>query len=123
MAAVEQPTRPMDLPKVIDDDLLEDDEIRTSQRPSQQRQISNPDNILVIDSEEEGGSAADRSTNSQIHEHMHLRHLAHSRWIFSPPPPLCDNAIPPVPPVPHPFPMRRRALPFPTGAVRPDTLL
>jgi hypothetical protein len=53
MAAVEQPIGAMDLSEVIDVDLLEDDKIRTSQRPSQWRRISNP---VVIDSE--GGSVA-----------------------------------------------------------------
>jgi hypothetical protein len=119
MAAVEQPIRPMDPPEVIDVDLLEDDGMRASQRPSQRRRISPPDSILVIDSEDEG--AAERSSNTRIHEHMRLRRLARSRRIFSPPPPPRDNTIPPVPPLPHPLPMRRRAPPFPTGAVRPNS--
>jgi hypothetical protein len=126
MAAVEQPLLLLNPPEIIDVDLFDDeDDIRTSDRPFQRRRISPPNSILVLDSDEEGGQFTPNSRNrnrNRIDEEMHRRRrLSRSRRIFSPPPPLQDRTIPPVPPLPRTLPVRRRAPPFPTGVVRTNS--
>ena len=128
--------------EVIDVDLLDDEEIRTSQRPLQRRRLDSPELISLLDSDEDDQRVASGSgirqglllVNSPSHHFLiPIMIIAGRQRLFSPPAPLQDNTIPPVPAVPREFsahlsyPMHRRVRPFPStsaaasGIVRPNT--
>ncbi|EGN99196.1 hypothetical protein SERLA73DRAFT_182075 [Serpula lacrymans var. lacrymans S7.3] len=134
---VDQPTpvvperRRRQSPEIIDVDLLDDDDILqvTGHSPQRRRLTDGAssvsagrDSILVLDSDEERDIQFIGSNFSP----PRMRSNNRSR-IFSPPPHIQPDVIPPVPPVPPQFvPMRRRPPPFPrnptdtSGVVLPN---